>query len=191
MESNIGQKLDLIQAQQKTSTETVDQHTAQLAVNLEDISSIKDRIQHLENDAKAPPQLEKLELQMTDLGQKVQEIFHQRSPSAPSLAKHEPPPLPPQRASTLSPSRPRPSLSNSLQSVDLEVDWNRLVIGGWHMDTRREKVEHEAKQLLQTFGIADAVTDVIVYGRLSCLPSPFAEPRRKATTSWMPNTTQR
>lgn len=37
MESNIGQKLDLIQAQQKTITETVDQHTAQLAVNLEDI----------------------------------------------------------------------------------------------------------------------------------------------------------
>jgi hypothetical protein len=47
----------------------------------------------------------------------------------------------------------------------LEVDWNRLVIGGWHLDTRREKIDSEARQLLQTFGLHESVTDVIVYGR--------------------------
>ena len=186
MESNIGQKLDMIQAQQKTITETVDQHTAQLAINHDEISSIKDRIQHFENDTKAPPQLEKLELQVQGLTQKVQEILHQRSSSAPPLTKHEPSPMHP-RASTLSPSRPRPNHSNSLQSADPEADWNRLVIGGWHTDTRREKIEHEARQLLQTFGIADAVTDVIVYGRRASAchillrPLPSQDARRRLT----------
>jgi hypothetical protein len=37
--------------------------------------------------------------------------------------------------------------------LDLEVDWNRLIIGGWHLDTRREKIEAEAEDLLHKLGL--------------------------------------
>ena len=62
MEHNVGQKLDMIQAQQKTFTETVGQHIAQLASNSEDIASINARVQTLENDPKTSRHIEKLEI---------------------------------------------------------------------------------------------------------------------------------
>ena len=65
--------------------------------------------------------------------------------------------------------------------MDLEVDWNRLIIGGWHLDTRREKVEAEAKDLLRTLGIQESVKEVIVYGRRASACHVLLEPQPAAT----------
>lgn len=184
MEHNIGQKLDMIQAQQKTLTETVDQHTAQLASNSEDIASINARVQTLENDPKTSPHIEKLEIEMNNLAHQMQEFSRQRVSSAPPSSRAPLPPRDSSRASTLSPTRPRATVPAAhAASVDLEVDWNRLIIGGWHLDTRREKIESEAKQLLQAFGIQESVNELIVYGRRASachvLLHPMPEPDAK------------
>lgn len=70
-------------------------------------------------------------------------------------------------------------------AMDLEVDWNRLIIGGWHLDARREKVDAEARNLIKTLGIQESITDVIVYGRrasachLVMTSQPVAEAKRR------------
>lgn len=89
VEHNIGQKLDMIQAQQKTLTETVGLHTAQLASNSEDIASINARVQTLENDPKTSPHIEKLEIEMNNLAQRC------RSSHANVCPLHPLPPGPP------------------------------------------------------------------------------------------------
>ena len=190
VEHNIGQKLDMIQAQQKTLTETVDQHTAQLASNSEDIASINARVQTLENDPKTSPHIEKLEIEMNNLAQQMQEFSHQRVSFAPPSSRASLPPRDSSRASTLSPTRPRATVPAAhAASVDLEVDWNRLIIGG-----RREKIESEAKQLLQAFGIQESVNELIVYGRRACVPcpaSPHAGAWRQTSRPHLAGTTQR
>lgn len=185
MEQNFGHKLDSIQAQQKSIAQTVDQHTAQLASATDDIASIKHRVQSLEDHSKADPEVEKLELQVNQLAQQVQEFSQHRASSAPPPAR-TPPPKESWRSTTMSPSRPRPGAhSPPGDHVDLEVDWNRLVIGGWHLDTRREKIESEARQLLETFDIQASVAELIVYGRRASTchvllqPLPAHEAKRR------------
>ena len=103
---------------------------------------------------------------MNDLANKMQEISHRRVSSAPPSARDTVPQRDSLRANTVSPTHSRHgALPSPGTPLDLEVDWNRLVIGGWHLDTRREKIESEARQLLQTFGLHESVTDVTVYGR--------------------------
>lgn len=105
VEHNIGQKLDMIQAQQKTLTETVDQHTAQLASNSEDIASINARVQTLENDPKTSPHIEKLEIEMNNLAQQMQEFSHQRVSFAPPSSRASlPQGTPPEQALCLPPA---------------------------------------------------------------------------------------
>ena len=117
----------MIQAQQKTLTETVGLHTAQLASNSEDIASINARVQTLENDPKTSPHIEKLEIEMNNLAQRLQEFSRQRVSSAPPSSRAPLPPRDSSRASTLSPTRPRATVPAAhAASVDLEVDWNRL-----------------------------------------------------------------
>ena len=174
MEHKLVQKLDLLQANQQTVLETVDAHTAQLAANTSKIASMNARIEHLEQSqsqhGEAPNHVAKLQADFQDLAQQVHAITHHRAPSAPPTAARTPSfgnPNQPRAAST-SPVRQR-STSQSLPTSSTnsipEVDWNRLIVGGWHADTRRETVETEAKTLIQTMGIQDAVLETIVYGR--------------------------
>ena len=191
MEHNLVQKLDLIQAQQKTISDTVDSHSAQLAINSSELTSIQARLQALESCPKASPgaepsRINELQLEVSSLAQQVQEISRQRAPSAPPPTRTNPSRSEAPRAATLSPIRSRASTSTSPQmAMELEVDWNRLIIGGWHPDTRREKIESEAQDLIKKLGIQESVTDVIVYGRrasachLILSPQPAAEAKRR------------
>lgn len=50
--------------------------------------------------------------------------------------------------------------------VQPDIDWNRLVIGGWLPDTRRDTIEREATELLNNqMQVQDHVKEIIVFGR--------------------------
>lgn len=59
------------------------------------------------------------------------------------------------------PNRSKPSTES------LEVDWNRLVLGGWDGDTRRDTIQKEASDLLDTLQLKPQVEEVIVFGKRS------------------------
>eukprot|EP00438_Fugacium_kawagutii_P007037 Skav230653 [mRNA] locus=scaffold2103:257131:258459:- [translate_table: standard] len=178
METTLVQKLDQMQVSQRTVLETVDAHTAQIA-------SIDARIQAIENhqqnsNHEVPTEVAQLQHQVQDLSVKMQELSQSRAQSAPPL-RHRAAGIPSTfRASSVSPGRQRPGESLlAPASVLNDMDWNRLVLGGWHVDTRRETVEAEAKALLPALGLEAECRDLIVYGRRAStchvLPHPLPE----------------
>lgn len=182
METTLVQKLDQMQVSQKTVLETVDAHTAQIA-------SIDARIQAIENNQQqanqeVPTHVAQLQHQVQDLSVKMQELSQSRAQSAPSLRNRAASVAPSLRASSVSPGRQRPTESTlAPTSTSNDMDWNRLVLGGWHVDTRRETVEAEAKALLPALGLETGYRDLIVYGRRAStchvLLHPLPEPEAK------------
>jgi len=145
MENKLVHKLDAMQASQKTVLETVDAHTAQLASNAARIASMDTRLKLIENISNQPPmgdasvQVAKLQDEVQNLTQKVEDLSHQRTPSAPPTLARTPsfghPPH--QRPASTPPPRARLNIPSPSTSLIADVDWNRLVLGGWHMDTTR------------------------------------------------------
>ena len=96
MENKLVHKLDAMQASQKTVLETVDAHTAQLASNAARIASMDTRLKLIENNSNQPPmgdasvQVAKLQDEVQNLTQKVEDLSHQRTPSAPPTLARTP-----------------------------------------------------------------------------------------------------
>eukprot|EP00438_Fugacium_kawagutii_P024151 Skav213836 [mRNA] locus=scaffold315:142106:146525:+ [translate_table: standard] len=189
IQDNLGRKLDMLHASQQAILSTVDSHSSQLATNSAQIAQIDARMQVLETQQVSNQDIHRqvahLQHEFKGLSATVQEL--KRAPSAPPMASRaHAPDLAPRAAST-SPLRPRHDFNPPMAPTYAmgDMDWNRLILGGWHMDTRRETIENEAKTLLQTLDITNIVREVVVYGRRASTchvllqPLPESEAKRR------------
>ena len=84
-------------------------------------------------------------------------------------AGRDPPATGPTRRSRSANPNPNTSSPGRLEQPDIE--WNRLVIGGWAPDTRRELIIQEATRIVETMQVLDEVKDTIVFGKRSLFSS--------------------
>lgn len=162
LNSSLGRKLDAIKTNQELVLQTVDAHTSQIASLHKGLDAVKERMNRIEEGASdAGPHVQQLRQDLQTLTVKVQDL---------SSASGRTPSEPPSRVgrgdmpmgSTRQGPRARSAVPNQAQP---DIDWNRLVIGGWLQDTRRDTIEREAAQLLEKIQVKDHMQEIIVFGR--------------------------